>query len=343
MECLKLTGHRSSINDIALSAQNSPLLASASEDGTVRVWDQRCNKAIKCYREFFSSPPQLVQFSSSDPRSLFAACDNDVYELDLGTDGVLIRSSIRALNRDAHRGSDINTLTTSPGAVAIGDDDGRGCIFAEGRDEPMVLEGAHSNLVGSVALSTTGETRAAYSGGFDSLLVRWDIDAGVESKSFNFASHYTGATNPPFLHAIDVVSLEQPDDHLVCALGNGLVCLMDSMGLTPCAAVEASGGMISSIVCEGRRVCSAGNGGTIKLFKITETESADPTPKLTASEKRRLRRKGKATKTNIEYSFEETLSFMHAGKVNAICGRFEVDATKLYVADTSPSIHCYTL
>lgn len=342
MESLKLTGHRASVNDVALSSLSPALLASASEDGTVRVWDQRTNKAIKCYREFFSSPPQLVQFSSGDPRSLFAACDNDVYELDLSSEGVLFRSPVRVVNRGEHRESDINALEIATGAVATGDDDGRICVFTAGREDTMVLKGAHSNLVGSLALSTAAETRAAYSGGFDSLLVRWDLESGEESKSFNFASHYTGTTNPPFVHAISVVSLEKTDDHIVCALGNGLVCLMDSTTLVPCAAVEASGGMISSIVCNGRRVCSAGNGGTIKIFDITETESSDPAPKLTASEKRRLRRKGKVVKSTVEYAFEEALSWEHPGKINAVCGRFEVDGSKLYVADTASSIHCYS-
>lgn len=345
MERGEMRGHRAAVNDIAAAAQ-SHRLATASDDGTVRLWDANTNKAVKCFREFFTSPPQLVRFSSVNPHVLFAADERNVYVLDDREDGMVVKIATRKIDRKENQSIDINALSIGWAAVCVGDDDGRVTVFDTPRMEPLKLEGVHTNLVGSLAMGTTEGTRYVYSGGFDSRLVKWDIAAGREMGSFNFGSFYTATTNPPFVHSLSLLSLEKEESHIICALGNGRLCLMDTDTLSPTASVEASGGMINALITNENRVISAGNSGLIKLFDVEELESTDLiNPKLSASQKKRLRKKGKAPpKGPSEYAFRQRFSFNHtAGKVNAIAGFFSADCCKLYVADTAFDVSVYTI
>jgi WD40 repeat protein len=347
MNLSTLKGHTAAVNDVVVS-DRAQIFATASEDGTVRIWDQRTDKSVKCYREFFSSPPQLVRFSLEKDNSLFVADENFVYELDLAAEGVLIRAPLRSIDRGSAGGMDISALAVGLGGrLAVGGDDGAVCVFdtndTTGTGPVAKLEGSHTNLVGSIAV---GSNHTAYTGGFDSLLVSWDTQSGHELKSFNFGGCYAGNTNPPFIHSLSLVSLEQEHDaYLLCALGNGRICLMNSGDLTPVASVEASGGMVSSMFSKGNRVCSAGT-RLIKIWDIRETEPLAPEPavKLSASAQRRLRRKAgqEKPKPPVEYCFSPVGGEIeHSSKINAVSGYFSVDSTKVYVADTTSSISVY--
>lgn len=347
----RLSGHKSCVNDIA-SCEDRPLLATASQDGTVRIWDSRTNKSVKCFRGQFITRPQLVKFSVDAPDTVYTCDETNMYELDLRAEGILIQTPPRGIvDRGDFHSVDINALAVSHGFAAVGDDDGRVAVFNIGANGSLVqvaeLKGVHTNLIGSVAIGFRSGYTAAYSGGFDSVLVSWDICAG-ELKSFDFGSFYAATTNPPFVHALSLISLEKPDDHIITALGNGRLCLMNCEALSPVASVEASGGMISSLFCNGHRVCSAANGGSIKVFDVVaEVIPAECEPiKMTASEKRRHRRKGKVAKSAdpAGYEFCTVAEREHVGsKINAVTGSFGVDCIKLYVADTSSDIFHYTI
>ena len=354
----KLKGHSEAVNDVAAKCDEfRQLIATASEDGTVRIWDQRTNKTMKCYREFFSSSPQLVKFSlDNNSSSLFVADEKYVYALDVAADGVLVRTPLRSIDRGLTvSGVDISALSVGSGTIAIGDDDGIVSIFDTRTDTIdsscsnvliAKLEGLHTNLIGSIALGYCNNS-TVYTGGFDSLLVSWNMQSGNSLKSFNFGGFYTGTTNPPFVHSLSVLSLEEEEhEYLLCALGNGRICLMNSDTLIPVASVEASGGMVSSMFSNGNMVCSGGT-RSIKIWDIREIEHVIPEPviKMSASERRRVRRKaGKAKSKPTEYDFFPVGDEIeHNYKINAVAGSFASDATTVYAADTSSNVSIYNI
>ena len=59
----KLSGHKKSINCIDVSPRDPSLIASASDDGTCRIWDIRTTKSSKCFVGFSGK-------SSNEPASV---------------------------------------------------------------------------------------------------------------------------------------------------------------------------------------------------------------------------------------------------------------------------------
>jgi len=86
--------HKDAIISIDVSEPNNDLLATASEDNTIRYWDLRMNSSIKQFVDpaFKETGLSSVKISR-DGSQLYAAAGAQVYAFDIKTEKVLINES----------------------------------------------------------------------------------------------------------------------------------------------------------------------------------------------------------------------------------------------------------
>ena len=340
--CRKLKGHIGTVNDVALSMDSS-LIASSADDGTVRLWDERSCRAVKCYREIFESfPPEYLQFAAGDASvaDIFVTAGNFVYILDSRKDGVIHREPKQRISLPC--GDLCSLAACQESSFLVGDDDGT-IIFHDINkpDNDFHLSGSHSNLVGSLAswYTPTGQHRLV-SGGFDALLVNWDVSGARPLNVLNFTDYCTGSTNPPFVHSMSVTSLDEPNDYVICALGNGELKVVHSDNLTVQGTVEVSGGMLSACQSFNRYVIAAANSGVINGYEIQEKDAVPAEKASTKAAKRRMRRK-ESTHSKF-YDFSQNLCInVHETKINTIKVIQKQSAFSIVVADISNQLSIY--
>ena len=130
------SGHKDSVTCVEYSPSLS-LLASSSDDSSVRLWDARAARCcVRCITGCFDkNPVQLVAWAPPQgpmPNSLFAACGRDVLAFDLrASEGLLLRTASLALADVCSPGEDgddeISSLHVQPkggGLIAAADDSG---------------------------------------------------------------------------------------------------------------------------------------------------------------------------------------------------------------------------
>mmetsp|Transcript_75173 Transcript_75173/g.147178 ORF Transcript_75173/g.147178 Transcript_75173/m.147178 type:complete len:524 (-) Transcript_75173:103-1674(-) len=166
-------GHKDSVNCIEWS-RSLNLLASSSDDGTVRLWDLRAGKsAVRCLSAFHKAPVQLVTWappqSPALPNALWAAAGRDVFCFDLRkaeAGGLLVREATASLRGVCAPGDDgddeITSLDVQPrgGSLVTAADDSGAIHVLElcPPQSPLADSPSSSNsLVGSPSSSTAAE------------------------------------------------------------------------------------------------------------------------------------------------------------------------------------------
>jgi len=131
------TGHKESVNCVEWSSTLS-LLASASDDGTVRLWDARAPRScVRCISAFDKAPVALVAWAPPQgplPSALWATAGRDVFAFDLrstSASGLLVRSASLSMTEVCSPGTDgddeLSSLHVQPSNgkfVAVADDAG---------------------------------------------------------------------------------------------------------------------------------------------------------------------------------------------------------------------------
>ena len=211
------------------------LLASGSDDKTVRIWDTRTNKPVKCLHGCFPDSIEGVAFVPTDDNLLFAASGNVLYSFDLRQPSVIQNTALSALS-DIFE--DINTLDVHPNQrlLAVSDDsnniyfvpfDEQGALInsKETGIRYKTLSRVHNNIVGSLKFHVNPKKNEVISGGFDCMACIWDLDRGRPVKSIQFQCLEEVAStnqvfNPPFVHSLGYIC---EGKLIVSGLGDGSV------------------------------------------------------------------------------------------------------------------------
>ena len=103
------SGHKACINCIDGTTSSRNLIATGSDDQSIRLWDIRADRAIKCVTQCFASSVEAVKFSVSDENVLYAASGKNLYSFDLRTEGIIVKSPIGVSDNAAT--DDINSIS----------------------------------------------------------------------------------------------------------------------------------------------------------------------------------------------------------------------------------------
>lgn len=231
-----LKGHKECINCIDATTSSRGLIASGSDDHSIRIWDIRTNRAVKCITQCFDSPVEAAKFNVADDNVLYAASGKGLYAFDLRTDGILIKTPV-SLNPNAST-DDINAIAVDPAGefLAVADDCGIVTILNVnklGAYQPKRFCGGHTNLVNAIAFNPIKQS-SFFSGGFDCLICSWDTSATGKSPDAVVDMSKLGhegndefslkTINPPFVQALSYVYDGQA---VAVALGDGSVSIKD--------------------------------------------------------------------------------------------------------------------
>lgn len=227
----KKSGHKACINCIDGTTLSRNLIASGSEDESVRIWDIRTDRAVKCIAKCFGSSVEAVKFSTLKDDAIYAVSGKSLFEFDLRYEGVLIQTPVaRAENKSSE---DLNALAVSLSGkyLAVSDDAGVITIFDNEKlnvHKPKKLRG-HNSLVNAISFSPN-DPHGLVSGGFDYQLLLWNITAPgntftsmvniAKLGNIDYDEFTAKSVNPPFVQSICYVC---DGSGIAVALGDGSV------------------------------------------------------------------------------------------------------------------------
>jgi WD40 repeat protein len=211
-----LKGHKKGINCLDASASDKGLVASGSDDKTVRLWDIRTERASKCI--CFDEAVEAVRFGSIDHETLYAASGKHLFAFDLRTGGLITKST--SCIETATAEDDISSISVDSeySSIAVSDDNGVVTIMEVGptrslSKRPKQLRGVHTSIVASIAFHPVN-VKSLISGGFDCLVCAWDLTTGRSTAAVN-VSQMTGSrdaqqagsqlVNPAFVQSVSYV------------------------------------------------------------------------------------------------------------------------------------------
>lgn len=305
--CGELRGHSDSINCLDASADGASLgLASASDDGSVRLWDLASGRSTRAMMLPEGAAAQGVVLGRGEgpaAHCAFAASDRTVCAYDLRAPGIVLRQPAQRVG-DAHDEVGQLALSEDGAFLAAADDAGAVHVFdlAAGRP-PVVLHG-HDTICASVAfrprrdLPPDGLGLQLCSGGMDARCIHWDASAGRPVSEWALTpaegggsgqpgggsggeGHEAGADyvaptsfNPRFVHGLSY----SPDGRAVAvALGDGAIELRDA----------DTGGLLASR--SAHRAATSQAHFTTLREPGAPLDGADRLVLLTAGDDRRLR------------------------------------------------------
>ncbi|KAK9853443.1 uncharacterized protein MYU51_006555 [Penicillium brevicompactum] len=167
-ELQTLEGHTSSINSIAFSSDG--LLASASSDHTVRIWDSRTRTAQHTLKAHEGSVNSTA-FSPNGQLLASGSGDKTVYLWDTATGDLL-----HTLKGHTSSVSSV-AFSSDGGLLASGSYDETVRVYKAGTGDLLRVIKGHTSLIYSVAFSSKGQMLA--SGSSDKIIRIWNPVTGV--------------------------------------------------------------------------------------------------------------------------------------------------------------------
>jgi WD40 repeat protein len=173
-----LSGHQDRIRALSFSPDGNRL-ASASEDGTIKIWDTTTWKLQSAIEDTDKPPPPVLSVAYSPSGKILAAGKGN------GTTKLYDEAGKELMTLQAGKGW-VRSVAFSPDSkqVASAENDGSVIIWdTESGKAIKALKGS-DDAVWCVAFSPDGKSLA--SGGWESNVVRiWDVESGGEVRTLN--------------------------------------------------------------------------------------------------------------------------------------------------------------
>eukprot|EP00033_Pygsuia_biforma_P000926 GCRY01001066.1.p1 GENE.GCRY01001066.1~~GCRY01001066.1.p1 ORF type:complete len:368 (+),score=74.54 GCRY01001066.1:157-1260(+) len=240
--------------DLNCFSKNTPsgLVAVGSEDGNVLVWKQWTpsvsgKRVIDCGGDISS-----LAFSDCGGKVFVAVEDTlALYELNDGSNENVICESKQ---EKTFQGEDIEQVDIKGNFLVAGDDSGHVNILNTATWSVEGTLSLHKNLCSCVSFRPS--TREVFSGGMDTLLIRWDLtkkrakyirDYGkILNQTPDLAAGGTASqlVNPPMVYDL---ALSADGQLAAAALGNGYVFVEDIPKQEPIAVMQKHSTIVSCV------------------------------------------------------------------------------------------------
>mmetsp|Transcript_24301 Transcript_24301/g.31637 ORF Transcript_24301/g.31637 Transcript_24301/m.31637 type:complete len:381 (-) Transcript_24301:8-1150(-) len=357
---MSLVGHKDSVGCVEWSHSLS-LLASASDDGSVRIWDTRTgNKCVKAIFAFQKQPVQLVAWSPPQgaiPNGLWASAGRDVFCFDLrGNENMILREptlTMRDVCNEGENDDEISSINVQPKGgeyIAAADDAGSVHLLKIGQSRregserrSLILErgpclSAHENIV-TGALFRPSTLRDVLSGSLDGSLKGWDISKPhkpIWSEHIRAPETEDSSKllNPPLVHGIDVHSSGR---YFAAALGDSSVSL-HAFGKSPRCVSRFTGGHSTSVAqvhftgFDPNLLLSVGNDMKIAFWPLEDILQQDKPKKGHVKD-------GAAEKGHDLVDTAPHARLAHTQKMNWISS--STISSAVHIADVSPIISVF--
>ena len=248
-QLLTLSGHRGSVTSVAFRSDGKRL-ASASHDGTIRLWDVVAGKTVRTFQGH-SDNVTCVAFHPDGRRLASASADETIRLWDVDTGQELM-----ALKR--HQ-SEVLWVTFDPKGRRLASTSLDGTIklweVATGR-ELRTLRG-HTSDVWSVAFSPDGRRLASANG--DETVKVWEVESGRELLTLR--GHTSDVWNVAF----------SPDgQRLASASWDGTVAVWNAATGKRLLTLRGHTAEVLSVAFgpEGERLVSSGRDRTVRVWEV---------------------------------------------------------------------------
>jgi WD40 repeat protein len=307
-ELLSLSGHTDAVNGVAYSPDGTRL-ASASSDGSVRVWDVITGREVLPPLRGDEDHIYTVAYSP-DGRTLASAGDNRTVRVWDATTGRLIRTLGAGHDRVW-----VHTMAFSPDGrrlVLGGGDELRVWDVATGREVPLSPLKGNTTPIHSVAYNPDGRWLA--SANYDSIVRVWDATTGA--LRYNVVAATSGATAVAF----------SPDGRrFATGSQEGTVRVWDVATGQPLRTLTSHTSGVSSVAFspDGRRLASSSLAGVIHI-RVWDQDATGPEPRI------------QSTDHSWQHGQEPLTLMGHTGSVSQVA--FCPDGTQLVSASGDGTI-----
>jgi WD40 repeat protein/serine/threonine protein kinase len=254
-DCLTLRGHSDEVTSVAFDPKDANIVASASIDGTIKLWDTRTAKGLGNMRDP-SGGVYSVAFSPDGRLLATAGQEKNIKIWDAG--------SATRINTLSGQGSGDRSVVFLPDGqqIASGGWEGIVRVWEVETGNNVHTIPAHDSTITSVACSPNG--RLVASASFDGKVRFWDVPTGKEANGTQLQNN----------KEVQSVAFSGDGRRFASACQDRLVKVWDTATWKLLLALPDTTGVPRSVAVspDGRRLAWGGTDSTVKVWEASSGE-----------------------------------------------------------------------